>query len=120
MKPAWTSFSSATPSAWSCSATTARCRLRSRRCFTTRGPCAARAVDAAGACAVAREAMPRNLAGHITRELRTPTIGIGAGPDCDGQVLVLHDILGPPSAPTQKSARQYANLGEIITNAVRE
>jgi len=80
----------------------------------------ARAVEAAGAFAVVLEGMPRELAGHITRELRIPTIGIGAGPDCDGQVLVLHDILGLTFGPIPKFARQYANLGEIITNAVRE
>jgi len=80
----------------------------------------ARAVEAAGAFAVVLEGMPRELAAHITRELRIPTIGIGAGPDCDGQVLVLHDILGLTFGPIPKFARQYANLGEIITNAVRE
>src|SRR5215471_20205548 len=54
----------------------------------------ARAVEAAGAFAVVLEAMPRELAAQITRELRIPTIGIGAGPDCDGQILVFHDLLG--------------------------
>jgi 3-methyl-2-oxobutanoate hydroxymethyltransferase len=52
----------------------------------------ARAVEAAGAFAVVLEAVPRDLAARITGDLRIPTIGIGAGPDCDGQVLVLHDI----------------------------
>jgi len=80
----------------------------------------ARAVEAAGAFAVVLEGMPRELAGHITRELRIPTIGIGARPDCDGQVLVLHDILGLTFGPIPKFARQYLNLGEIIANAVRE
>src|SRR5438128_124755 len=80
----------------------------------------ARAVEAAGAFAVVLEAVPRELAAGITRELRIPTIGIGAGPDCDGQVLVLQDILGLTFGPIPKFARQYANLGEIITNAVRE
>ena len=80
----------------------------------------ARAVEAAGAFAVVLEAVPRELAAHITRELRIPTIGIGAGPDCDGQVLVLHDILGLSFSPLPKFARPYANVGEIISNAVRE
>src|SRR5215467_1370576 len=80
----------------------------------------ARAVEAAGAFAVVLEAVPRELAAQITRELRIPTIGIGAGPDCDGQILVLHDILGLTFRPVPKFARQYANVGEIISNAVRE
>ena len=80
----------------------------------------ARAVEAAGAFAVVLEAVPRELAAQITRELRIPTIGIGAGPDCDGQILVVHDLLGLTFNQTPKFARQYANLGEIITKAVRE
>ncbi len=80
----------------------------------------ARAVEAAGAFAVVLEAMPRELAAQITRELRVPTIGIGAGPDCDGQILVIHDMLGLTFGPTPKFARQYANLGDAISNAVRE
>jgi len=80
----------------------------------------ARAVEAAGAFAVVLEAVPRELAAQITRELRIPTIGIGAGPDCDGQILVVHDLLGLTFGQTPKFARQYANVGEIITKAVRE
>jgi 3-methyl-2-oxobutanoate hydroxymethyltransferase len=80
----------------------------------------ARAVEAAGAFAVVLEAVPRELAAQITRELRIPTIGIGAGPDCDGQVLVIHDLLGLTFEQTPRFARQYANLGEIISQAVRE
>lgn len=80
----------------------------------------ARAVEAAGAFAVVLEAVPRELAAQITRELRIPTIGIGAGPDCDGQVLVTHDMLGLTFGPSPKFARQYANVGEVISNAVRE
>ncbi len=80
----------------------------------------ARAVEASGAFAVVLEAVPRELAAQITRELRIPTIGIGAGPDCDGQVLVLHDMLGLTFTPLPKFARQYANVGEMISNAVRE
>jgi 3-methyl-2-oxobutanoate hydroxymethyltransferase len=79
----------------------------------------AHAVEAAGAFAVVLEAVPRELAAQITRELHIPTIGIGAGPDCDGQVLVLHDMLGLTFNAPPKFARQYANAGEIISNAVR-
>jgi len=80
----------------------------------------ARAVEAAGAFAVVLEAVPRELASQITRELRIPTIGIGAGPDCDGQILVVHDLLGLTFEQTPKFARKYANVGEIISGAVRE
>jgi len=80
----------------------------------------AHAVEAAGAFAVVLEAVPRELAAQITQELRIPTIGIGAGPDCDGQILVVHDLLGLASNQTPKFARQYANVGEVISNAVRE
>ena len=80
----------------------------------------ARAVEAAGAFAVVLEAVPRELAARITRDLRIPTIGIGAGPECDGQVLVLHDILGLTFSPLPKFARQYADIGKIISGAVRE
>jgi 3-methyl-2-oxobutanoate hydroxymethyltransferase len=80
----------------------------------------ARVVEAAGAFAVVLEAVPRELAAQITRELRIPTIGIGAGPDCDGQILVLHDMLGLTFGHTAKFTRQYVNLGERITGAVKE
>jgi len=80
----------------------------------------ARSVEAAGAFAIVLEAMPRELAAEITQALRIPTIGIGAGPDCDGQVLVLHDMLGLTFQDVPKFARRYANVGEIISNAVRE
>jgi 3-methyl-2-oxobutanoate hydroxymethyltransferase len=80
----------------------------------------ARAVEAAGAFAIVLEGIPRELAALITRELRIPTIGIGAGPDCDGQILVVNDLLGLTFGPTPKFARQYANLSEIISSTVRE
>jgi 3-methyl-2-oxobutanoate hydroxymethyltransferase len=78
------------------------------------------AVEAAGAFAVVLEAVPRELAAQITRELRIPTIGIGAGPDCDGQILVVNDLLGLTFTQTPKFARQYANVGEVISTAVRQ
>jgi 3-methyl-2-oxobutanoate hydroxymethyltransferase len=80
----------------------------------------ARAVEAAGAFSVVLESIPRELAAHISRELRIPTIGIGAGPECDGQILVVHDMLGLTTGHTPKFARRYANLSETITTAVRE
>ena len=80
----------------------------------------ARAVEAAGAFAVVLEAVPRELAAQISQELRIPTIGIGAGPDCDGQILVVHDLLGLTFGQTPKFARRYANVGQIISKAVRE
>jgi len=80
----------------------------------------ARSVEAAGAFAIVLEAMPRELAAEITQSVHIPTIGIGAGPDCDGQVLVLHDMLGLTFQDAPKFARRYANVGEIISNAVRE
>jgi 3-methyl-2-oxobutanoate hydroxymethyltransferase len=80
----------------------------------------ARSVEAAGAFSIVLEAMPRELAAEITRTVRIPTIGIGAGPDCDGQVLVLHDMLGLTFQEPPKFARRYANVGEAISQAVRE
>ncbi len=80
----------------------------------------ARAVEAAGAFAIVLEGMPRELAAQITADLRIPTIGIGAGPECDGQILVLNDLLGLTFGASPKFARRYANLGEIISGAVKE
>jgi 3-methyl-2-oxobutanoate hydroxymethyltransferase len=80
----------------------------------------ARAVEAAGAFAMVLESIPRELAAKITAELRIPTIGIGAGPDCDGQVLVINDLLGLSFGHQPKFARRYANVGEIISRAAAE
>jgi 3-methyl-2-oxobutanoate hydroxymethyltransferase len=80
----------------------------------------ARAVEAAGAFSIVLESMPRELAAQITRELRIPTIGIGAGPDCDGQILVLHDMIGLGGEHTPKFARRYVNVAESISRAVGE
>jgi len=80
----------------------------------------ARSVEAAGAFSIVLEAVPRELAAEITRTVRIPTIGIGAGPDCDGQVLVLHDMLGLTFHEPPKFARRYANLGEAISQAVQQ
>jgi 3-methyl-2-oxobutanoate hydroxymethyltransferase len=80
----------------------------------------ARSVEAAGAFAIVLEGIPRELAAEITHTLRIPTIGIGAGPDCDGQILVLHDLLGLTFQEPPKFARRYANVGAMISQAVRE
>ena len=77
----------------------------------------ARAVEDAGACAVVIEGVPAELATEITEALSIPTIGIGAGANCDGQVLVMHDLLGL-SPRNFTFAKQYANLREIATEAV--
>jgi 3-methyl-2-oxobutanoate hydroxymethyltransferase len=78
----------------------------------------ARAVEAAGAFAVVLECIPLDLAAEITRELTIPTIGIGAGAHCDGQVLVLHDLLGLGDS-TPSFAKRYANLGQLASQAAR-
>ncbi len=78
----------------------------------------ARAAESAGAFSVVLESIPRELAARITEKLRIPTIGIGAGPDCDGQILVLHDLLGLTAGRMPKFARRYADLSGIISQAV--
>jgi len=80
----------------------------------------ARAVEAAGAFAIVLESIPRELAARITAELRIPTIGIGAGPDCDGQILVINDLVGLSFSHQPKFARRYADVGEIISRAAAE
>jgi 3-methyl-2-oxobutanoate hydroxymethyltransferase len=76
------------------------------------------AVERAGAFAVVLEGIPMGLAAKITAELSIPTIGIGAGPMCDGQVLVLHDILGLCSKYSPKFVKRYAELAPVIGEAV--
>jgi 3-methyl-2-oxobutanoate hydroxymethyltransferase len=77
------------------------------------------AVQSAGAFAVVLEGIPAKLAAQITAELSIPTIGIGAGPACDGQVLVIHDILGLCEKYSPKFVKRYAELGPIISDAVK-
>lgn len=76
------------------------------------------AVEAAGAFAVVLEGIPQKLARRITAELSIPTIGIGAGPCCDGQVLVIHDILGLCEKYSPKFVKKYADIGPVIADAV--
>jgi 3-methyl-2-oxobutanoate hydroxymethyltransferase len=80
----------------------------------------ARAVEAAGAFAIVLESIPRELGAKITAELRIPTIGIGAGPDCDGQILVINDLLGLSFGHQPKFARRYADIGKLISQAAAE
>ena len=77
----------------------------------------AHAVADAGAFGIVLECIPRELAAKITAELPIPTIGIGAGPHCDGQVLVIHDLLGMLEGFHPKFVRQYAELGAQIRTA---
>lgn len=77
----------------------------------------AHAIEAAGAFAVVLECVPRELAATVTKKLRIPTIGIGAGPDCDGQILVFHDLLGLTSGHVAKFVRRYADLSGTISEA---
>src|SRR3954463_10346284 len=76
------------------------------------------ALDRAGVFSIVLEGIPREVAAMITAEVSAPTIGIGAGPECDGQVLVFHDILGLTFAPPAKFVRRYGDLGAAITHAV--
>ena len=80
----------------------------------------AKAVEDAGAFAVVLEGMPADLAARITRSLEIPTIGIGAGPKCDGQIQVSSDILGLLPGFTPKHAKRYADLASIIKRAFGE
>jgi 3-methyl-2-oxobutanoate hydroxymethyltransferase len=77
------------------------------------------ALDRAGVCCLYLEGIPREVGAMITAEVETPTIGIGAGPDCDGQVLVLHDILGLTFQQPAKFVRQYGDAAALISNAAR-
>ena len=77
------------------------------------------ALQQAGCFALVLEAVPSKLAEAITAEINIPTIGIGAGPACDGQVLVFHDILGLFDQFTPKFVKQYANLREPILKAIQ-
>ncbi len=78
----------------------------------------ARALAGAGCFAIVLECVPREVAALITKEVPVPTIGIGAGPDCDGQVLVLHDLLGLEDRIAPKFVRRYATLKADAVAAV--
>jgi len=80
----------------------------------------ARAVEKAGAFGIVLECIPETLATTITQELSIPTIGIGSGNTCDGQIQVFHDILGLTKNSPPKHAKQYSNLYNIILDIVKK
>ncbi len=75
------------------------------------------ALEAAGAFAVVLEMVPADVAAQITKELKIPTIGIGAGPDCDAQVMVWTDMVGLNTGPAPRFVKRYADLRSVIRNA---
>jgi 3-methyl-2-oxobutanoate hydroxymethyltransferase len=77
------------------------------------------ALQEAGIFALVLEMVPTSLAECLSSMLKIPTIGIGAGPGCDGQILVLHDLLGFDAAFNPKFLKKYANLGALITDALK-
>jgi 3-methyl-2-oxobutanoate hydroxymethyltransferase len=79
----------------------------------------AKAMQSAGACGLVLEVVPRALAAKVSEMLTIPTIGIGAGPDTDAQVIVWQDLLGITNDPAPKFVRRYADLRSVMTDAVR-
>jgi 3-methyl-2-oxobutanoate hydroxymethyltransferase len=79
----------------------------------------AKELEAAGAFAIVLEGMPATLAAKVTAALTVPTIGIGAGPSCDGQVLVVHDMLGLSTGRKPRFVKEFAHLGEEVMAAAR-
>jgi 3-methyl-2-oxobutanoate hydroxymethyltransferase len=79
----------------------------------------ARALEAAGCYALVLECIPTELARVISSRLSIPTIGIGAGPHCDGQVLVFHDMVGLETGVSPKFVKRYAAVGEAIARGVQ-
>ena len=77
------------------------------------------ALEDAGAFAIVIECVPRSAASEVTSKLRIPIIGIGSGPDCDGQVLVTHDILGLSGAAKPPFAKRYTDVAQTISEAVK-
>lgn len=78
------------------------------------------ALEEAGCFAIVLEGVPRELARVVTEALRIPTIGIGAGPDCDGQILVLHDMLTMTFSEPAKFVRRYADVSDVMRGALAE
>ena len=80
----------------------------------------AKILEEAGCFALVLEKIPAELAKQVSASISIPTIGIGAGPDCDGQVLVLHDMLGITMDFSPRFLRRYLNLGEQISDAIKQ
>jgi 3-methyl-2-oxobutanoate hydroxymethyltransferase len=78
------------------------------------------ALDRAGVVCIYLEGIPREVAAMITAEVGAPTIGIGAGPECDGQVLVFHDLLNLSFGPPAKFVRHYGDAAALITEAAQQ
>ncbi len=78
------------------------------------------AIEEAGAQMLLIEAVPPEVSGFIAKKLSIPVLSIGAGPDCDGQLLIVSDLIGQFTAFTPKFVKQYANVAEVVTNALRE
>ena len=78
------------------------------------------AMEKAGAFAVVLECVPAAAASEISTQIAIPTIGIGAGTGCDGQILVIYDLLGIPDGNVSKHAKAYAALGEQIVATVKD
>src|SRR4051812_24980407 len=77
------------------------------------------ALEAAGAFAVVLEMVPADVAAQVTKELHIPTIGIGAGPDCDAQVMVWQDMAGLNTGPAPRFVKRYADLRTVLADAAR-
>jgi 3-methyl-2-oxobutanoate hydroxymethyltransferase len=80
----------------------------------------AKEIEDAGAFSVVLESIPSKLAKKITRSINIPTIGIGAGPDCDGQVLVINDLLGLSEGPLPKFVKKYAEIRKTMAKATKD
>jgi 3-methyl-2-oxobutanoate hydroxymethyltransferase len=76
------------------------------------------ALDEAGVCSMVLEGIPREVAAMITAEVSAPTIGIGAGPECDGQVLVINDLMGMTFTQPAKFVRRYADVGAVMRESI--
>ncbi len=80
----------------------------------------AKKIEDAGAFSLVLESIPQKLAKKITRSIKIPTIGIGAGPDCDGQVLVINDLVGLSEEPLPKFVKKYAEVRETMKEATKD